>query len=295
MPGGSEYPSVEVLGVHVSGIDMHEALVRIVEWIAHGNPRYVCITGAHGVIESQRDARLKAIHNEAGLVTPDGMPLVWLARWLGAAHTRRVCGSDLMHAVTALSAIRGYRQFFYGGGEGVANKLKSALIRRHPKLQVVGTMCPPFRTLTPQEDEAAVAAINAANPDIVWVGLSTPKQEYWMAEHRSRIKAPVLIGVGAAFDFLSGSKKQAPLWMQRSGLEWLFRLLTEPRRLWRRYATIVPAFIFLSMRQLITAKWLRPRVGLLQRATRFHSKSAKGQSRLEHRRYLLPATKGRRP
>src|SRR5262249_55333469 len=151
--------------------------------------------------------------------------------------------------------------------------------------------CPPFRTLTPQEDETAVAAINAANPDIVWVGLSTPKQEYWMAEHRSRIKAPVLIGVGAAFDFLSESKKQAPLWMQRSGLEWLFRLSTEPRRLWRRYATIIPAFILLSMRQLIIAKLLRPRVGLLHRVTsRFHFESLKGQSRLERKRSSSTAT-----
>jgi N-acetylglucosaminyldiphosphoundecaprenol N-acetyl-beta-D-mannosaminyltransferase len=250
---------VDILGVAVSAINMGDAIAVIEQWIDQRTPHYVCVRDVHGVMASRKDSRLRDIHNQAGLVTPDGMPLVWLARRLGAARTRRVCGSDLMHAMTALSAIRGYRQFFYGGGEGVANKLKSALIRRHPKLQVVGTMCPPFRMLTPQEDEAAVAAINAASPDIVWVGLSTPKQEYWMAEHRSRIKAPVLIGVGAAFDFLSGSTKRAPLWMQRSGLEWLFRLLTEPRRLWRRYATIVPAFIFLSMRQLITAKWLRPR------------------------------------
>jgi N-acetylglucosaminyldiphosphoundecaprenol N-acetyl-beta-D-mannosaminyltransferase len=249
-------PRVDILGVRVSAIDMDDAVATIEGWIARRSPHYICITGAHGVIESQRDAHLKVIHNEAGLVTPDGMPLVWLARWLGARNTRRVYGPDLMQALTEISALRGYRQFYYGGGAGVAEKLRDELLRRYPCLQVVGTMCPPFRPLSAAEDEAAVAAINTAEPDIVWIGLSTPKQEYWMAEHRNLIKAPVIIGVGAAFDFLAGTKRQAPLWMQRSGFEWLFRLLSEPRRLWRRYAVIVPTFIVLSSCQLIAA-WLR--------------------------------------
>jgi N-acetylglucosaminyldiphosphoundecaprenol N-acetyl-beta-D-mannosaminyltransferase len=151
-----------------------------------------------------------------------------------------------MRKMTAVSSQRGYRQFYYGGAEGVADKLKQALITAHPKLDVAGTLCPPFRELTPEEDRAVVAAINAARPDIVWVGLSTPKQEFWMVNHLGRIEAPVMVGVGAAFDFLAGEKRQAPPWMQRNGLEWLFRLCSEPRRLWRRYAYIVPGFLLLA-------------------------------------------------
>ena len=156
-----------------------------------------------------------------------------------------------MRKMTAVSSQRGYRQFYYGGAEGVADKLKQALIAAHPRLDVAGTLCPPFRELTPTEDQAVVAAINAARPDIVWVGLSTPKQEFWMANHLGRIEAPVMIGVGAAFDFLAGTKRQAPRWMQRHGLEWLFRLCSEPRRLWRRYAYIVPGFTILAVGELV--------------------------------------------
>jgi N-acetylglucosaminyldiphosphoundecaprenol N-acetyl-beta-D-mannosaminyltransferase len=156
-----------------------------------------------------------------------------------------------MRELTAVSGRRGYRQFYYGGDIGVAEKLKRTLVGSVPGLDVVGTFCPPFRKLTPAEDQAVVDAINAARPDIVWVGLSTPKQERWMAEHRGRIDAPVMIGVGAAFDFLAGTKRQAPTWMQRHSLEWLFRLCSEPRRLWRRYAYIVPGFTFLAVGQLL--------------------------------------------
>ncbi len=161
-----------------------------------------------------------------------------------------------MRALSAISARRGYRQFYYGGNDGVADLLKEKLEARHPGLQVVGTYAPPFRPRTPEEDDAVVQRINAEKPDIVWVGLSTPKQEYWMAEHLHRIDAPVMIGVGAAFDFLSDLKPQAPLVMQRNGLEWLYRLATEPRRLWRRYFNIVPRFLVLATAQLATT-WAR--------------------------------------
>jgi N-acetylglucosaminyldiphosphoundecaprenol N-acetyl-beta-D-mannosaminyltransferase len=184
--------------------------------------------------------------------------LVWMSRWLGFDRTRRVYGPDLMRTLSALSVSRGYRHFYYGGDHGVANRLKHNLIRAYPGLQVVGTLTPPFRPLSPEEDDAVIAQINAAKPDIVWVGLSTPKQEFWMAAHVGRLDVPVLIGVGAAFDFLAGIKKQAPRWMRRSGLEWLFRLLQEPRRLWRRYFTIVPQFIILALGQLLKA-WMRSR------------------------------------
>jgi N-acetylglucosaminyldiphosphoundecaprenol N-acetyl-beta-D-mannosaminyltransferase len=244
---------IDILGIPVSTTGLGGAVAAIEDIILRHGREYVCITGAHGVIESRRDARLQAIHEDAGLVAADGMPVVWLARALGASETRRVYGPDLMKALTALSARRGYRQFYYGGAPGVADKLASELIRSNPQLKVVGTICPPFRPLMPAEDDTVVDAINRSDADIVWVGLSTPKQEFWMAEHRRRLNAPVLVGVGAAFDFLSGSKRQAPRWMQRSGLEWLFRLLAEPRRLWRRYAVIVPSFAFLAFRRWAAA------------------------------------------
>jgi len=242
---------VDILGVGVSPINLDDAIATIERWISEGSRNYVCITSVHGVMESRRDQRLRRIHNDAGMVTPDGMPLVWFSRFCGKGRTDRVCGTDLMRKMTAVSSQRGYRQFYYGGAEGVADKLKQALITAHPKLDVAGTLCPPFRELTPEEDRAVVAAINAARPHIVWVGLSTPKQEYWMARHLGRIEAPVTVGVGAAFDFLAGGKRRAPLWMQRNGLEWLFRLCSEPRRLWRRYADIVPGFLTLAAGELL--------------------------------------------
>lgn len=237
-------PRVNILGVGISAINMAMALQTIAGWISQGQSHYVCVTGVHGVMESQRDAELRWIHNAAGLVTPDGMPLVWLSRLLGFRDVRRVYGPDLMLAVCARSALQGYRHFFYGGAPGVAEQLAGCLRQRFPGLAIAGTYCPPFRPLTREEDVAVVEQINAAQPDIVWVGLSTPRQEQWMATHVQRLHAPVLIGVGAAYDFLSGVKRQAPGWMQHSGLEWFFRLLQEPRRLWRRYLSNNPRFLW---------------------------------------------------
>ena len=241
----------DVLGVSVSAITMDDATATIERWIREGRREYVCITGVHGVMECRRDPSLREIHNQAGMVTPDGVPLVYFLRLTGKKRTQRVYGPDLMRQMTAISARHGYRQFYYGGDVGVGEELKETLIKSAPGLQVAGTFCPPFRQMTPEEDRAAVDMINAARPDIVWIGLSTPKQERWMAAHIGRIEAPVLIGVGAAFDFLAGTKRQAPKWMQRHALEWLFRLCSEPRRLWRRYAYIVPRFMILATRELI--------------------------------------------
>lgn len=241
----------KILGVGVSPIDLQIATQTIEGWIKRRAHNYVCVTGAHGIIESRRDTRLRDIHNAAGMVTPDGMPLVWMARLLGWKGTSRVYGPDLMRWMTRIAADRGYRQFYYGGPPGIADRLGEVLTASHPGLVVCGTLCPPFRALTPEEDQAAVDTINAARPDIVWVGLSTPKQERWMADHLGRIDAPVMVGVGAAFDFLAGVKRQAPVWMQRNGLEWAFRLCTEPRRLARRYAYIVPMFGVLATASLL--------------------------------------------
>ena len=252
----------DILGVGVSSINLDDAVARIEHWISERSHTYVCVTGVHGVMESRLDDRLRRIHNEAGMTTPDGMPLVWLSHLAGKDHTERVYGPDLMRRMMAVSSARGYRQFYYGGAEGVADTLRENLVKRHPELQVAGTFCPPFRELSSEEDRAVVDTINAAHPDIVWVGLSTPKQEYWMANHLGRIQAPVMIGVGAAFDFVAGTKRQAPRWMQRSGLEWLFRLCSEPRRLWRRYGYIVPAFIVLAAAELTQNAFLALRSGM---------------------------------
>jgi N-acetylglucosaminyldiphosphoundecaprenol N-acetyl-beta-D-mannosaminyltransferase len=269
MPPGPEPRRVEIAGLRVSAIAMPDALAAIEGWIARRDRHFVCVTGVHGVIESRSDPELRAIHDRAGLVTPDGMPLVWMARRLGHPATRRVYGPDLMRILTELSARRGYRQYYFGGGPGLAERLRDTLLARFPNLRVAGLQSPPFGAVPAEEDEAMVAAINAAEPDIVWVGLSTPKQEYWMDRHRARIDAPVLIGVGAAFDFLAGTKRQAPRWMQRSGLEWLFRLAAEPRRLWRRYGLIVPRFLVLAGGQLLrearARRRLPPRAGMPQR------------------------------
>jgi N-acetylglucosaminyldiphosphoundecaprenol N-acetyl-beta-D-mannosaminyltransferase len=194
-------------------------------------------------VSAPRDAELRRIHNEAGLVTPDGMPLVWISRLNGFKGVSRVYGPDLLLACCEQFLSQQCRHFFYGAGEGVAERLGTRLASRFPGLVVAGSFSPPFGTLSPEEDREIVTMINAAEPDIVWVGLSTPKQERWMKEHLGRIKAPVLIGVGAAFDFHAGLKPQAPGWMQRTGLEWFFRMITEPRRLGRRYVVNNPLFV----------------------------------------------------
>jgi len=248
-----EHPNrVNILGVGVSAIRMADALATIDGWIARGERRYVCVSGVHGVMESQRDETLRRIHNAAGLVTPDGMPLVWLSHLKGERQVERVYGPDLMLALCARSASeRGYRHFFYGGAPGVAERLADRLRARFPALAVVGTYTPPFRQLTAAEDDDVVRRIDATEPDIVWVGMSTPKQERWMHAHVGRLRASVIIGVGAAFDFHAGLKKQAPRWMQRTGLEWSFRLMTEPRRLWRRYLTNNPMFVLRVVHQAL--------------------------------------------
>jgi N-acetylglucosaminyldiphosphoundecaprenol N-acetyl-beta-D-mannosaminyltransferase len=242
-------PSVDVLGVGVSAIDMDQAVAEITRWVDEREQHYVCVTGVHGVMESQRDPELLAIHNASGLTTPDGMPLVWAGHWAGVAGMDRVYGPDLMLALCGLAAERGWSSYFYGAAQGVPERLAERLVARFPGLRVAGTMSPPFRDLTPEEDAAVVRRINATAPDLVWVGLSTPKQERWMAAHVGQLTAPVLLGVGAAFDIHAGLLPQAPRWMQRAGLEWLYRLLREPRRLWRRYLRNNPRFLLAIVRR----------------------------------------------
>lgn len=229
---------------------MEQALEQISCWIERREKATVVVCPVYTVMMCQEQPALRRIVNRAGMVTPDGMPLVFLSRRLGHPHVERVYGPDLMLAFSELAAERSYTSTFYGGAEGVAAQLAHTLTDRYPSLQVASTHSPPFRELTSEEDKAVVDAINEANPDVVWVGLGSPKQDYWIAAHRDRLNAPVLIGVGAAFDMHTGRVAQAPGWMQRSGLEWLFRLAVEPRRLWRRYLIYNPLFILYMALQL---------------------------------------------
>ncbi len=225
-------------------------MAAIAEALRTRRKGYVCVTGVHGVMEAQSDESFKKILNRAFLCTPDGMPMVWAGKLSGHSEMNRVYGPDLMLEVCAWSQTSGCRHFFYGGAEGVAGLLGQKLKEKFPKLQIVGSYTPPFRTLNVEEEMALTEQIAAARPDILWVGLSTPKQEKFMMEYLSKLEVTLMIGVGAAFDFHSGRVRQAPRWMQRTGLEWFYRLCREPRRLWKRYLKNNPAFavkIFLQL------------------------------------------------
>ena len=239
----------DILGLRVAAVDLSSSCRLVEGWVNRREHTYVCVTNVHGVMESQRNPHLLKAQNSAGMVVPDGMPLVWLSRIRGQRSVGRVYGPDLMLELCRRSAGKGYRHFFYGGSDGVAERLASRLMERFPHLRIVGTHCPPFRPLTAAETAQVRVKINRSRADFVWVGLGCPKQELWMADHRDHLDAPVLIGVGAAFDFHSGLKKQAPNWMQQAGLEWLFRLCSEPRRLAGRYLKNNPLFVLQILRQ----------------------------------------------
>lgn len=245
-PEKAKRSSFHVLGVRVDAVQIPETIAQMEEWIRErGQGHYVAVTTMHGVTEAQHDAIFKRVLNSADLVVPDGTPLVWLGRLRGFSTRRRVYGPELMMTFCRETASKGYRHFFLGGRPGLPERLSESLRRRIPALQIVGTFSPPFGQVTSEEDEAIRTMINATDPDVVWVGLSEINQDTWMYEHRGKLNAPVLIGIGAAFDFLAGTKRQAPEWMRENGLEWLFRLLQEPRRLWRRYLVYGSKFLIL--------------------------------------------------
>ncbi|HEX6423406.1 MAG TPA: WecB/TagA/CpsF family glycosyltransferase [Acidimicrobiales bacterium] len=246
-------PGIDILGVRVDAQSLDHAVDVMGSWIERGEPNYVCITGVHGVVECQDDPDLRRIHNDAGMVTTDGMPLVWLSRRRSPPDTivERVYGPDLMLATFARSEATGWRHFLYGSTAETLERLRANLHRQFPRAVVVGSLAPPFRPLGEAEEREIVAEMAATRPDIVWVGLSTPKQERWMAAHVGRLHATVLVGVGAAFDFHAGVKRQAPRVLQRAGLEWAFRMAMEPRRLARRYLRNNPRFAWLILREAL--------------------------------------------
>jgi N-acetylglucosaminyldiphosphoundecaprenol N-acetyl-beta-D-mannosaminyltransferase len=241
----------DVLGVKVSAIDLPMAVDMADQSIAAKNRGYVCVTGVHGVMEAQRDAEFLRILNHAFLNLPDGMPMTWVGHLQGLSQMDRVYGPGFMAAMCQLSVQRGYRNFFYGGEPGIADRLKEALQRRFPGLQVVGTYTPPFRILNAAEEDDLLTQVHSSKPDILWVGLSTPKQEKFMAKYIDRLEVPLLVGVGAAFDFHTGRIRDCPNWVKRAGMQWLHRLLQDPRRLWKRYLRNNPAFVWKIALQLL--------------------------------------------
>jgi N-acetylglucosaminyldiphosphoundecaprenol N-acetyl-beta-D-mannosaminyltransferase len=247
--------SVEVLGIPLA-LTTYE---RTMDWmdatIASKQRGYVCVAAVHTVMVCQEDPELRDAVLNSDLTVPDGQPLVWAMNALGHDLPSRVYGPELMERYCERSALTGARVFLYGGrNQGALVQLALNLRRRFPGVKIVGGHSPPFRDLTPDEEQAVVDEINHSNADVVWVGIGVPKQEKWMAAFRDRLEAPVLVGVGAAFDFHAGLVPQAPDWMQRTGLEWAYRLAHEPRRLWKRYAKYNPAFVIGFLRQYLRAR-----------------------------------------
>jgi len=243
-----------VLGTGVSALSLDAACALVLAARDRQRLGYVCCATAYNVDLARRDDLLRTAYNGSYLTTPDGMPLVWLGRWHGHRAVTRVYGPDLMTAVCDAGRAVGLKHYFYGGAPGVAERLREKLGARFPGLEVVGTFTPPFRELTAGELAAFRADVTAVRPDVIWIGISSPQQEQFMAAHAPQLDAGLLIGVGAAFDFLSGRVPQAPRWMQRSGLEWLHRLATDPRRLWKRYLVHNPMFVIRTFAQLTGLK-----------------------------------------
>lgn len=239
----------DVLGVPVSVTTLDDATRTIESWAEDDKGRYVCIRDVHGVMRARDDSTLQMIHHQADMVAPDGMPLVLLGKLRGKPVSR-TCGPDLMEAVCARSPVSGLKHYFYGGEDGVAETLKARFEWRFPGIQIVGAESPPMLPADPTEDKDLVERIVASGADVVWVGLSTPKQERWMRAHRDKLPV-TLIGVGAAYDFHTGRVQRAPVWMQRYALEWLHRLMSEPRRLWRRYLVLAPKFVLLCLADML--------------------------------------------
>lgn len=256
-PEPSEPERVNILGVGVSALNMELALRETELLLQRGEHGYVCVTGVHGIMEAQSDEQFRDILNRSFLTTPDGMPTVWLGRLHGFKHMSRVYGPDYMLALCERSVARGYRHFLYGGKPGVAEEVRTELTRRFPGLSIVGTYTPPFRPLSADEEDDLRSELETLQPDVLWCGLSTPKQERFMAAYRNRLPVKLMVGVGAAFDLLSGNLSEAPDWMKKTGLQWLYRLIKEPRRLWRRYLLNNPRFTWLSFLQLTGLKGFR--------------------------------------
>jgi N-acetylglucosaminyldiphosphoundecaprenol N-acetyl-beta-D-mannosaminyltransferase len=275
----ADAPGFQVLGVRVHAVQMSDAVERVRSWIDghQAGTRYVAVAAMHSIAEARQNQHFRMVLNTADLVVPDGMPLVWLGRLQGYSLPYPVCGSELLDNFCRVTG-PAYRHFFFGGTPGVAENLARTLHEKHG-IVIAGTYTPPFRALTDKEEQELASLVDAASPDVFWVGMSCPKQEKWMYEYRHKLSVSVMLGVGAAFDMISGNARRAPEWMQGTGLEWLFRLGSEPRRLWRRYLITIPKAVWFVCLELLQSRKSQP-------VTHERGESIAGKSRQEQSRSL---------
>jgi N-acetylglucosaminyldiphosphoundecaprenol N-acetyl-beta-D-mannosaminyltransferase len=259
-------PKANVLAIQIDALNMQQALERIAGELNSDRKGYVCFAGVHGVMEAKRNPDLARIFERAAIVVPDGMPTVWVGRHQGHKFMERIAGPDLMLAVMAAPKFEGRTHFLCGGKEGVAEELRQELLRRFPWIKIVGTYTPPFGPVSITEQREIVAKINFAKPDFVWVGISTPKQERFMALYLPLLETKLMFGVGAAFDFHTGRIADCPEWVKQCGLQWLDRLLQDPKRLWKRYLRNNPAFLLAIALELVKGKIRPPKTAAVSAA-----------------------------
>lgn len=246
-------PSIQILGNRVHMVQIPEVVELMSHWIEKESQKchWIIVTGMHGIMEAHKDPEFKDIVNSTDLFVPDGISLIWTARHLGFPLKKRVSGPDLMEEFFKATSQKGYTNFFYGDTEETLEQLTEKLSADFPDLKVTGSYSPPFRSLTQEEDTKIVDIINQKKPDVLWIGLGLPKQERWIFEHRDKLDVSVVVGIGAAFKFLSGKVKRAPTWIGECGFEWLWRFVHEPRKLWRRVLLDAPMFVGLVLLELI--------------------------------------------
>ncbi len=237
-------PAAKLLGISVEALDMEGTLSRIATELAARRKGYICMAGVHGIMEAQRDAELAGIYASSRITLPDGTPTVWVGRWQGHKGMQRVAGPDLMREVFRRKEFASCTHFLYGGEEHVAEQLREQFTNQYPWARITGTYTPPFRDLNAEEEESLIAQVRNLKPDIIWVGISTPKQERFMYRYLHRLDTTLMFGVGAAYDFHTGRIQDAPQWIKTIGMQWLHRLMQDPRRLWKRYLRNNPAFLW---------------------------------------------------
>lgn len=242
----SGFDSCQIMGVNVANVNMDTLIPKLQQLIRNSKGEYVCATNVHTIVTAYRDPHYLAAQNSSILTFPDGTPVAKVAKSRGYTDIARTAGPDVMEEIFRISAKNGYRHFFYGSTRETLTNLSANLKAKYPGINIAGMISPPFGALSTEEDAAIVKYINNTKPDIVWVGLGAPKQELWMYEHRGKIQS-LMIGVGAGFDFHAGTVQRAPLWMQKHGLEWLYRISQDPKRLAKRYLSTIPSYIWHAM------------------------------------------------